>query len=202
MNTEKKGIIAFDGDSVLVDFFKGLLSFLKTKGHCVKHVEHLIGSTIFVPTEVITKIDCKSYNKQIMKDFANSGFLEKLEIFEKNGFSALTELYSDYHLAVITCIGTTEDIVIQRNTNLVDLYDDIFLKVYCIEYGESKEKYLNELSKIAPVAAFIDDRIKHLEEAQKANVKPLLLSRGDHACLKGSEGFTVINSLSEIKNHL
>lgn len=202
MKTEKKGIIAFDGDSVLVDFFKGFLLFLKTKGHCIKHVEHLIGSTRFVPTEEITKVDCKEYNKQIMKEFAESGFLGNLSPFQIDAVEILNDLHTDHHLAVVTCIGTTDKIIEERERNLKSIHGDVFLEIRCIEYGESKEKHLRELAEIAPVVAFIDDRTKHLEEAKRANVKPLLLSRGEHACLKGAEDFTVISSLSEIRNHI
>lgn len=200
--SKKKGLIVFDGDSVLLDFFEGFLRYLESKGYCMNHVKHLIGSTKFVPTEEITKNNCKTFNKQIMNDFASSGLLGELKLFQKDAQAILLDLHKEHELAVVTCIGTTPEIISQRNRNLINLYGDIFMDIRCINYGESKKKHLIELNAILPVLAFIDDRTKHLEEAKLAGVQPLLYSCGENACLEGSDGFSIINSLSEIKNYI
>lgn len=198
----KKPLLIFDADSVLLDWLAGFLSYLKNNGHCVKHVEKYIGTTSFVPLKEITGSDCSKFNDSIMKDFAESGYLSQLDTFQFDAKSILDELNKRFDFAVVTCIGETEDLISQRNENLQLRYNDAFIDVVCIDYGKSKEDALRKFASEHEVAAFIDDRTKHLDEAIAAGIKPLLMSRGVDVCPTISQKYGVISCLSEIEEHI
>lgn len=198
--TNVKPLIVFDADSVLVDWFKGYVSFLKSKGFCIRHLKKYIGKTIFVSLEEMTKNSCKDFNNALMKEFQASGFLSKLDMFQKDGQKQLEKLSQDFDFAVVTCIGETEELIKQRNENLNALYGNVFIDIKCIDYGKSKEHPLKELSKQREIAAFIDDREKHLEEARLAGIEnTILMTRGVVVEKSTSERHNVISCLSEVE---
>lgn len=197
----KKKMIAFDADTVLLDWLSGFLYFLEEKGHCVEHVKQYLGTTKFIPTEKITKSKCKEYNKQILKEFAESGVLSQLDYFKEENHTVLTELNKHYEIAVVTCIGRTEQLISQRKQNLINLYGDIFSDILCINFGESKEESLRKLSEEYDIVAYIDDREKHLAEAKNVGIKSILLSSGLDVNYSNDIDFSIVSSLSEIKEY-
>lgn len=56
-------------------------------------------------------------------------------------------------------------------------YGEVFSDVICIPIRHSKEEYLKELKKESHVEFYVDDRIKHLQEAIDCLIKPLLYVR-------------------------
>ena len=199
----EKPLIVFDADSVLLDWFRGFVAFLKGKGFCVAHLNQYIGTTQFVPTEVMTKNSCKAFNKNIMAEFAQSGVLSALNMFQKDGNVILSKLAKDYDFAVVTCIGETEDLIRQRKENLTNLYGDIFLDVLCINYGKSKENSLRKLAETRNIVAFVDDREKHLEEALLVGgIQPILMSRGVSVTSETLAKYSVISCLGEVESQI
>lgn len=196
----KKPLIVFDADSVLLDWFKGFLEFLKSEGYCVKHVEKYLGTTQFVPIEEITLIHCSDENKKLLEKFAESGILSRLDCFQKDAVEILKDLNKDYDFAVVTCIGETEELINQRKTNLTERHGDVFVDICCINYGKSKEDSLRELSKTREIALYIDDRAKHLDEALAVGIKPALMSRGVNVCDSTKSKYSVISCLKEVRN--
>lgn len=201
---KRKPMIVFDADHVLLDWYLGILKFLKDNGVCIKHLEQHLGKTNFVPLEEMTKSTCKETNQKFINDFADSGYLAKLEVFEKDAIKILAELHKEYDFAVVTCIGETDELIQQRKSNLINLYGDVFEDIICIDFGKSKEEPLRKLAKEHNIVAFIDDKEKHLDEAVNANnqIKPFLMSRGVDLCPTVLNKYTVISSLGEIKKHL
>ena len=197
-----KPLLVFDADSVLLDWCRGFTWFLQKQGICTKHVEHLLGTTQFIPTEDITKIDCKKTNKELMAAFSDTDSLATLPVFQKESVHYLQELSKHYNIVVLTCIGETDDIVSKRTKNLVDLYGDIFSGIVCINYGTSKESYLDALHKEHGVEAFVDDRLNHINEARSAGIKGILFSRGVEDVVAANDEYTVMNCWTEIHNHL
>lgn len=195
----KKQMIVFDADSVLLDWFLGFVTFLMERNHSTDHVKQFIGTTQFVPIEEMTQVDCEEYNKQLLKEFAKSGHLSNLNHFQENASVILEALSKDYYIAVVTCIGRTDDLIKQRNENLIKRYGDIFERIICLNFGESKEQSLRELNDEFDVVLFIDDRIKHLEEAAAVGITPALMSRGVDVCPIETGNFHVISCLSEIQ---
>lgn len=195
-----KPLIVFDADSVLLDWFKGFLQFLKSEGFCVNHVEKYIGTTQFVPIEEITLIHCKKENKKLLDKFAKSGILSKLDCFQHDAVEILKDLNKDYDFAVVTCIGETEDIIQQRKTNLIEKHGNVFVDICCINYGKSKEDSLRSLLKTREIALYIDDRSKHLDEALAVGIRPVLMARGVDVCDSTKLKYNVISCLTEIRN--
>ncbi len=196
---KQKPLIIFDADKVLLEWLGGFLSFLKDNGYCTKHVTKYVGTTEFLHTEFITKNDCKVFNKNIINQFLESGYLRNLETFQNDAVAILTELKEHYDFAVVTCIGRDEESISQRNDNLNLRYKGLFTEVVCIDFNESKEESLRYLAQQREVVAFIDDREKHLEEAIAAGIKPILMSRGLDGKPTISDKYDVISCLSEIK---
>lgn len=195
----KKPLLVFDADSVLLDWLGGFLSYLKNRGYCIKHVEKYIGTTSFVPLSEITGSSCKVFNDAIMDDFTKSGYLARLDMFQPNAKDILLKLNKTFDFAVVTCIGETDSLINQRLENLKLRYNDLFVSVTCIDYGKSKEDALRELAKNRNIAGFIDDRIKHLDEAIEVGIKPILMSRGVPLCPSISQKYGVVSCLSEIE---
>ncbi len=202
MKLSNKPVLVFDADSVLIDWCFGFFSFLNSIGYCTNHVDHLLGKTEFIPTNEITKIDCKITNKELSKKFADTDWLTRLPLFQEDGHIHLNKLTEKYDIVVLTCIGETEDIISKRKQNLIDLFGDIFLDIICINYGKSKEPYLKELAAKYNVVGFTDDKEAHIEESIQAGVKPLLFSRGVDKCPIQEEKYTVISCLSEVEKHV
>lgn len=195
-------VLTFDGDSVLLDWCKSFVSFLNQKGYNTDHISHKIGTTEFIPIEVITKLECKKTNKSLINEYKESDFLSKLEVFQDGAVEVLKELSKHYNIVVLTCIGETDEIVNKRTKNLVDLYGDIFSGIICINYGTSKEKHLSALNEKYNVEAFIDDRIGHIEESIKAGVKAILFTRGIEHKSNSSDQFVAIDCLHKINKYL
>jgi hypothetical protein len=77
----------------------------------------------------------------------------------------------------ITCLGIEEDQKTKRTNNLVNHYGEVFTDVICIPVRHSKEEYLKALKQEIHVEFYVDDRIKHLQEAIDCLIKPLLYVR-------------------------
>ena len=195
-------ILVFDGDSVLLDWSQGFTDFLKSKGFSTDHYQHILGTTEFIPTEVMTKIDCKVENKKLMSEFADSNFLGDLPTFQEGSKEYIEELSKHYNIVVLSCIGETQEIINKRTDNLINLYGDIFSGIICINYGTSKESYLKALNAKFGVKAFVDDRIGHIQESLKAGVEAILYSRGVENIFKEQNEFMVLECWSEIHKHL
>ena len=199
MTIKTKPVLVFDVDSVLLDWCFGFFSFLREEGYCTRHVDHLLGKTEFIPTNQITKIDCKDTNRQLAKKFSDTDWLTRLPLFQEDGVEHVQSLTDKYDIVVLTCIGETEDIINKRTQNLIEHFGDIFLEIICIDYGKSKEHHLRELSSKYNVVGFTDDKESHLEESIRAGVKPLLFSRGVEVSTEAQEKYTVISCLSEVE---
>jgi hypothetical protein len=202
LRIEGKPMLVLDSDSVLLDWCKGFTSFLKEQGICTAHVEHLMGTTTFIPTPEITKILCKQANKDLMAQFNETDWLTKLPVFQQEAVVHLQDLAKHYNIVVLTCIGETDDIIEKRTQNLIDIYGDIFSGIICINYGTSKELYLEELHKTYGVTTFVDDRLNHINESISAGVTPILFERGVSEPIEKNEEFHVMSCWSQIHKHL
>jgi hypothetical protein len=198
----KKPVIISDVDSVLLDWFAGFVDFLKSKDICTKHVNQNRGTTIFVPTENITNINCEKTNKLLVKEFSKSNFLKNLKIFQEDSQQHIQELSKEFDFIGLSCISKNKIIKRERTLNLQNIYGDIFLDVICIGYGQSKEQHLKDLNKIHNVYGFVDDRMKHIEESILANVNPILFSRGVDTIICPNDSFRNMHCWGDIKDSM
>ena len=172
-----KPILATDVDFVLLDWVAGLEPFLKEKGMRHDHIPNYSGSTYYPSLQELFDIKDENKNLEILAEFNKSIHIENLPIFQKEAVEHLRNIQQEYDIVAITCLGTEQDQKEKRTQNLVNHYGDVFDEVVCIPVRTSKQAYLEELMKERHVEFFVDDRIKHLQEAIDANIKPLLYVR-------------------------
>lgn len=197
-----KPVIVTDVDAVLLDWLKGFTLFLNSKDINTDHIQPFIGTTKFIETPLITKIDCEQTNSLLLREFSKSVFLKNLESFQQDSAQHLKELSKDFDFIALSCISKNGKIKKERTLNLQKNYGDIFLDVLCIGYGQSKEPYLAKLKESYNVCAFVDDRMKHIQESISAGVDPILFSRGVDLITPEDKSFVNLNCWSNVKTHI
>ena len=173
----KKPILATDVDFVLLDWVAGLEPFLKEKGMKYDHIKQYAGSTYYPSLSELFLMKDENKNLEILAEFNKSKYIEQLPIFQKEAIEHINNIKQEYDIVAITCIGTEEVQKNKRTNNLVNHYGEVFSDVICIPVRHSKEEYLKELKKESHVEFYVDDRIKHLQEAINCLIKPLLYVR-------------------------
>tara|TARA_B100000700_G_C15063044_1_gene867378 strand:+ start:11526 stop:12173 length:648 start_codon:yes stop_codon:yes gene_type:complete len=175
MKNNKETIIT-DVDSVLLDWKYGLIHFLNEKGIPNDHIKDHLGSTSFLQPEFLFKED-KETSFKLLKEYNKSKWIGELPIFQKGSDKIIKDLSEEHDFYAVTCIGIEPINQKLRIQNLQDIYGNIFSKhnVLTVDSHETKLPYLKYVKeKSKRIKFFIDDEIKHLNNALRIGIKPVL----------------------------
>jgi DNA-binding beta-propeller fold protein YncE len=194
-----KPTILTDVDGVLLNFLKAFSEFLKSKSLFKEEFEFKIkGNEYFDLKELIT-LSCPVECESIINEFYLSKEIGKLKEQQDGLTDIIQSLNNDFNLICITCIGTTEHLKEQRQKNLINVFGDCFKEIHCINITDSKEDLISSLSKKYDVITYVDDRLKHINEAINAGVKPILFIQG-YPHNEESNEYYVANCWHDIKS--
>jgi hypothetical protein len=199
---QEKPLLITDVDSVLLDWLRGFINFLNIKGICTKHVDHHLGTTMFIKPNIITNIKCESTNNELFNEFMSGQYIQELQPLQKGTPIHMRELSKHFEIVALTCIGTEKSLVEKRNLNLINVYCDIFKEIICLDFGVSKEPYLKHFNDNYNVHSFIDDRIDHISESISAGIPPILFARGVTPDTLNNSNFRTMSCFEKIKNIL
>ena len=171
-----KDVIITDVDSVLLDWKYGLIHFLEEKGINNDHIREHIGSTSFLNPEFLFKQDLNTSLK-LLKEYNKSKWIAELPIFQQGSDKIIKELSEDYNFIAVTCIGVEPINKTLRVQNLQDVYGNIFSEnnVLTVDANKTKLPYLKQVKEQHKnIKFFIDDEIKHLNNALSIGIQPVL----------------------------
>lgn len=170
-----KKIFVTDADSVLFDYIQGIIPFMHEKGIDTSHLSAPKGSSIHIPPHELFNLDPET-SIQLIKEFNKSHHIKNLPIFQEESISALNNIKNAGHdIFVLTCLGIDSIGKQNRFENFISHFGNIVNQdqVVVLDISESKAPYLRDIKKQGQVVAHVDDRLKHVYEAQEAGVKPI-----------------------------
>lgn len=170
IKNNKKGVLVFDADGVLLFWLNGMIHFLREKGLPYSHLTN--ERNAFYSLQEIFLSEDDELITSLYEEFLSSPSVSKMGRFKEESLSILKELAEEYILVVLTCIGRKQHVVDFRKEEIHKLYPDCFSDIYCIELGESKQETLEFLSDVydGQIKGFIDDRDVHVKEAVLAGI--------------------------------
>lgn len=195
-----KPVIVTDVDSVLLDWIKGFSNFLKSKGIDTEHLNSYIGTTKFLDVSFMTGINCEKTNKILLQEFSKSNFIKELESFQHDSKKHIQELHKEVDFIALSCLSKDPFMQNKRRENLQNVYGNVFKKVFCIDFGESKEHKLLKINNRENIICFVDDRLKHIKESINAGIPAILFSRNvEEHLFCPNESFRTKHCWGEIK---
>lgn len=190
--------VVFDADRVLVDWFSQIRNYAIKNNLEHQHLDELLKEQRFIKPSELFKVD-EVQALLHFKKYNNSDFIRALDYQQKKAVEHVRNISQRAELIVLSCLGVegvNQKQVENRKDNLTELYGKVFSDFVIINFGESKQDYLEDIQPLM----FVDDSEKHIIEGINAGVKLNILYRHNEDLFKYKErGLNAVSCFSEIE---
>lgn len=164
----KRPLFVFDIDGVVLDWFSRLGMFLDA--HNIVHAGNL-NNREFIPFQQLFQCSNEKALK-LLHDYNGGELAANLTPMSDLVAPTLNKLAKIGDVVAVTCIGLEARQEEQRVKCLNSaIGEGVFSDVICLDVVASKYETLKELNKDGRVVLYVDDRLKHIEEAKQAGIQ-------------------------------
>lgn len=179
----KPKVILTDADGVLVSWLSGFQSFMSEKGHtAIPDTDHLYSMTERYSLDYSTV-------RQLIREYNESPFIADLSAHEDSVEYIGKLVNHGFKFICITSISSHSDAYKYRKENLVKLFGDHFLELFCLEIGSSKAATLSPWANSG--LFWIEDHINNAEDGHELGLTTVLVMQ-DHNNHYETDLFSVV----------